>query len=61
MPNRSDLQHGYDSEVRGDWLDRLARFDQHFGRFVREALGVLLIAVALMSLLALGGFTRGRS
>lgn len=59
MPNRSDLQGQYDSEVRGDWLDRLARFDQHFGRFVREALGVLLIAVALMSLLALGGFTRG--
>ena len=59
MPNRSDLQGQYDSEMRGDWLDRLARFDQHFGRFVREALGVLLIAVALMSLLALGGFTRG--
>jgi len=59
MPNRSDPQRNYDSEVRGDWLDRLARFNQHFGRFVREALGIALVAIALMSVLALGGFTRG--
>ena len=58
MPNRSEQQI-YDSEVRDDWLDRLARFNQHFGRFLRDAVGVLLIAFALMSLLALGGFTQG--
>ena len=58
MPNRSDQQI-YDSEVRDDWLDRLARFNQHFGRFLRDAVGVLLIAFALMSLLALRGFTQG--
>src|SRR5512133_2327041 len=58
MSNRSE-QERYDSEARGDWLDGLARFNQHFGRFVRDALGVLLIAFALMSLLALGGYTKG--
>jgi len=59
MPNRSKIQRTYDSELRDDWLDRLARFNQHFGRFIRDAFGVLLIAVALMSLLALGGYTQG--
>lgn len=53
MSNRLDEQR-YDSEVRDDWLDRLARFNQHFGRFLRDAVGVLLIAFALMSFLALG-------
>jgi len=59
MPNRSKIQRTYDSELRDDWLDRLARFNQHFGRFIRDAFGILLIAVALMSLLALGGYTQG--
>ncbi|MCI0554247.1 MAG: hypothetical protein L0287_25140, partial [Anaerolineae bacterium] len=59
MPKRSEPQHTYESEIRDDWLDRLARFNEHFGRFVRDALGVLLIAAALMSFLALGGYTRG--
>jgi len=59
MSKGSGPQHEYDSEVRDDWLDRLARFNQHFGRFVRDGLGVLLIAVALMTLLALGNLTRG--
>ena len=45
--------------MRDDWLDRLARFNEHFGRFVRDALGVVLIAAAIMSFLALGGYTRG--
>src|SRR5215212_5217304 len=49
----------YDSEVRGDWLDRLAGVNQHFGRFLRDAVGVLLIAFALMSILALAGYTQG--
>ena len=59
MPKRSEPQQTYESEMRDDWLDRLARFNEHFGRFVRDALGVLLIAAALMSFLALGGYTRG--
>jgi predicted RNA-binding protein with RPS1 domain len=39
-------------ESPGDWLERLARFNTQFGRFVRDAFGVALIAFALMSLLA---------
>ncbi len=49
----------YESESRAGWLDRIAQFNQHFGRFMRDALGVLLIAFALMSLLALGNYTEG--
>ncbi len=49
----------YESEVRDDWIDRAARFNQHFGRFARDVFGVLLLAVALMALLALLGYTEG--
>ena len=42
-----------------DWLDRLTRFNLHFGRYFRDVFGVLLLAIALMSLLALWGWTRG--
>lgn len=49
----------YESESRDGWLDRVAQFNQHFGRFMRDALGVLLIAFALMSFLALGNYTEG--
>ncbi|HKY54591.1 MAG TPA: DNA translocase FtsK [Anaerolineales bacterium] len=59
MPKPTELKHTYESEIRDDWLDHLARFNEHFGRFIRDALGVLLIAAALMSILALGGYTRG--
>lgn len=58
MRNPSE-QPRYDSERRDDWLDSLARFNQHFGRFLRDALGVLLIAFALMTFLALRGYTKG--
>src|ERR1041384_3917500 len=58
MRNSSE-QPRYDPEMRDDWLDSLARFNQHFGRFLRDALGVLLIAFALISFLALGGYTKG--
>ncbi len=44
---------------RSDWLERLARFNTQFGRFVREAAGVALIAFAVMSFLALLGWTDG--
>jgi len=45
-------------EPGGDWLDRLRWFDLHFGRFTRDAAGVLLIAFGLMTLLALAGWNQ---
>jgi S-DNA-T family DNA segregation ATPase FtsK/SpoIIIE len=42
-----------------DWLDRLLRLNLHFGRFARDATGVLLLAFAIMTLLALAGFSQG--
>lgn len=59
MPNPSKTQHTYESESQDDWLDRLAQFNQHFGRFARDAFGVFLIATALITLLALLGRTQG--
>jgi S-DNA-T family DNA segregation ATPase FtsK/SpoIIIE len=59
MSNPSDPQSVYASEASEDWLDRVANFNQHFGRFARDTLGVLLIAAALMTLLALRGYTEG--
>jgi len=59
MQKKPISAHPNEPEPRNDWLDRLARFNEHFGRFVRDALGVLLIAVALMSFLALAGYTEG--
>ena len=47
------------TEPSNDWLDRLARFNLHFGRFVRDVGGVFLLVAALLSLLALWGFTQG--
>jgi DNA segregation ATPase FtsK/SpoIIIE, S-DNA-T family len=59
MPNHSKSQHPYESESQDDWLDRLAQFNQHFGRFASDAFGVFLIATALITLLALRGWTQG--
>jgi DNA segregation ATPase FtsK/SpoIIIE, S-DNA-T family len=57
-PSKTDRR--YESESRdNNWLDRLAQFNSHFGRFMRDALGVALIAFALMSFLALSNFTDG--
>jgi S-DNA-T family DNA segregation ATPase FtsK/SpoIIIE len=56
---KSNPDHGYDSELNAGWLDRLARFHQHFGRFFRDALGVTLIAFGLITFLALRGLTEG--
>ncbi len=47
------------SEEPNDWLDQLARLNLHFGRFARDVGGVLLLALAAMSLLALTGLTNG--
>jgi len=46
-------------EPGNDWLDRLLRFNLHFGRFARDAVGILLLAFALMTLLALAGVSQG--
>ena len=59
MSKSPEPHHMYESEVSDDWLDRVARFNQHFGRFARDTLGVILIAAALMTLLALRGYTEG--
>ncbi len=44
---------------QNDFLERLSRFNLHFGRFVRDAIGVALIAFAIMSLLAIWKITDG--
>jgi len=45
-------------EPGNDWLDRLMWFNLHFGRFARDAVGVILIAFGLMTLLALAGWNQ---
>jgi DNA segregation ATPase FtsK/SpoIIIE, S-DNA-T family len=42
-----------------DWLDRLARLQTHFGRFLWDILGVLLCALALMTLLGIFQLSKG--
>ena len=45
-------------EPGNDWLDRLMWFNLHFGRFARDALGVILVAFGLIMLLALTGWNQ---
>ena len=59
MTKQSKLDRTYRSETRTDWLDRLAQFNLHFGRFMRDTLGILLIAFALMTFLELREPTDG--
>jgi DNA segregation ATPase FtsK/SpoIIIE, S-DNA-T family len=59
MPKRSEPQYLYESEVQDDWLDRFASFNDHFGRFVRDTLGIIFLAAALMTFMALRGYTAG--
>ncbi len=56
-PPRS--QPAPESESRNNWLDTLARFDDHFGKYARDAFGVFMLAAALMTFLALRKFTQG--
>ena len=42
-----------------DWLDKLMQFNLHFGRFARDAIGVILLAIAAMTLLGLLGVSKG--
>lgn len=51
--------HAPQDSPQNDWLDRLARFNAHFGRFLRDVGGVTLLALAAMSLMALWGITGG--
>lgn len=51
--------HAPHEAPQNDWLDRLARFNAHFGRFLRDVGGVALLALAAMSLMALWGITEG--
>lgn len=44
---------------RNDWLERLAHFNSQFGRYLRDIIGVALIAIALMFFLALWQWTDG--
>ena len=58
MKNRSPWRYQL-TQPPDDWLGRLARLNLHFGRFLRDASGIVCIAAALMSLLALWGLTGG--
>jgi S-DNA-T family DNA segregation ATPase FtsK/SpoIIIE len=58
MANHSD-QNNPQPPAPNDWLDRFEHFNLHFGRYLGDVVGVLLIAIALMSLLALWNLTSG--
>jgi len=55
-PRKRQYAQAEPPSSRNDWLERLARLNLHFGRFLRDAVGVVLIAFALMCLLAILGF-----
>ena len=59
MPKSPVPERSYEADVRDDWLDRFARFNQHFGRFVRDALGVSVDGGRTMTFLALRRYTDG--
>ncbi len=42
-----------------NWVDRLARLETHFGRFLWDILGVFLLAFALMTILGILGLSKG--
>jgi S-DNA-T family DNA segregation ATPase FtsK/SpoIIIE len=42
-----------------DWLDRVARLETHFGRFLWDILGIFLFTFALMTLLGILNLSRG--
>ena len=52
QPHKRPHEQREPSAPRNDWLEGLARFNLRFGRFVRDAIGVSLIALAVMSLFA---------
>jgi S-DNA-T family DNA segregation ATPase FtsK/SpoIIIE len=58
-PRAKRKQYQQVQPPQNDWLDRLARFNLHFGRFLRDTVGILLLALALMSVLAIWNATQG--
>ena len=56
MPEQTST---HPEEPKNDWLDRLSRFNARFGRFLRDAFGVGVLALAAMTLLALWGISDG--
>ena len=54
-----DRQFHQIEEPGNDWLDRLMRFNLHFGRFARDTFGIILLAFASMTFLALMGASQG--
>ncbi len=59
-PRSSKPQYAQEElPAQNDWLSRLVRFNLQFGRFMRDAVGVTLLAFALMLLFALWGLTDG--
>ena len=58
MPKRTE-QTLYEQDVQADWLDRVSTFQDHFGRFWRDTIGIMLVAVAIMTIMALADYTQG--
>ncbi len=58
-PRKRQYEQTEPTTPRNDWLEKLASFNLRFGRFVRDTAGVLLIAFAVISLLAVWSFTDG--
>ena len=54
MPQTPSTRRQYENEThtQSDFLERLAHFNTQFGRFLRDALGVALVAFAFMLLFA---------
>jgi S-DNA-T family DNA segregation ATPase FtsK/SpoIIIE len=62
IPHKSSLQHEDEHTKPShsvDWVDRLARLETHFGRFLWDILGVFLLAFTLMTFLGLLGLSKG--
>ena len=58
-PARSPRRFEEAEPPASDWLDRLAWFYQRYGHYVRDFTGLALIVLALTSVIALLGGTRG--
>jgi S-DNA-T family DNA segregation ATPase FtsK/SpoIIIE len=64
----SNLQHSNkpvrdkksaNQSINEDWLDRIGKFRIHFGRFLFDAIGVILIAFALLVMVGILGLSEG--
>ncbi|HEX7540839.1 MAG TPA: DNA translocase FtsK [Anaerolineales bacterium] len=65
MPSapRKPQSHSEDDRSKSprsnNWVDRIARLETHFGRFLWDILGVFLLAIALMTVLGILGLSKG--